>query len=277
MPQILTKGLVLAGPCIGMDTACSSSLVATHLAHRGLLDGETSAAVAAGVNLMLVPDTSTHMAQLGALSPVGRSKSLDADADGYGRGEGCIAITLRRSEEGRLPGYSPLAVLQGMSCASLHASRPTSQVHCGCKLYVALQFLFPLLSVTWIKLQLTRFTERLLIACSEPTVHGAGSAYNQAGRSSGLTAPNGPAQTALVRTALAVAQLTPQDVALISMHGTGTPLGDPIEVGALGQGLAAGPGMASRVVLGESGTAHIAPDIGHCTTWLSSAHLPCPG
>lgn len=48
MPQILTKGLVLAGPCIGMDTACSSSLVATHLAHRGLLDGETSAAVAAG-------------------------------------------------------------------------------------------------------------------------------------------------------------------------------------------------------------------------------------
>ena len=45
-----------------------------------------------------------------------------------------------------------------------------------------------------------------------------------------------------IRTALAVAQLTPQDVALISMHGTGTPLGDPIEVGALGQGLAAGPG-----------------------------------
>lgn len=96
-----------------MDTACSSSLVATHLAHRGLIDGETSAAVAAGVNLMLVPDTSTHMAQLGALSPTGRSKSLDAAADGYGRGEGCIALTLRRSGEGSASGYSPLAVLQG--------------------------------------------------------------------------------------------------------------------------------------------------------------------
>ena len=110
-----------------------------------------------------------------------------------------------------------------------------------------------------------------MTACSEHTLHVAGSAYNQAGRSSGLTAPNGPAQTALVKTALAVAQLTSQDVALISMHGTGTPLGDPIEVGALGQGLAAGPGMASRVVLGESGTAHIAHDVRYCTTWLS----PC--
>ena len=80
----------------------------------------------------------------------------------------------------------------------------------------------------------------------------AGSACNQAGRSSGLTAPNGPAQTALVKTALAVAQLAPHDVALVSMHGTGTPLGDPIEVGALGLGLASGPGPASRVVLGKT-------------------------
>jgi len=86
----------------------------------------------------------------------------------------------------------------------------------------------------------------------DAAVRGAGSAYNQAGRSSGLTAPNGPAQTALVKTALAVAHLSPQDVALISMHGTGTPLGDPIEVGALGQGLASGRGAPSRVMLGNS-------------------------
>jgi acyl transferase domain-containing protein len=89
-------------------------------------------------------------------------------------------------------------------------------------------------------------------------LHGAGSAYNQAGRSSGLTAPNGPAQSALVRTALAAAQLAPQDVAFVSMHGTGTPLGDPIEMGALGHGLAAGPGTASRVVLGKFCTARVA-------------------
>jgi len=43
------------GPCIGMDTACSSSLVATHLAAAALAAREASLAVAAGVNLILVP------------------------------------------------------------------------------------------------------------------------------------------------------------------------------------------------------------------------------
>ena len=60
----------------------------------------------------------------------------------------------------------------------------------------------------------------------------------QDGRSSGLTAPNGPSQSALIRTALTAAGHGPAAVAAVSVHGTGTPLGDPIEVGALGQGLA---------------------------------------
>ena len=81
----------------------------------------------------------------------------------------------------------------------------------------------------------------------------AGSAYNQAGRSSGLTAPNGPAQTALVRIALQAAGRLPGDVGLVSVHGTGTPLGDPIEVGALGPALAADArGPMSQVTLGEN-------------------------
>jgi acyl transferase domain-containing protein len=55
------------------------------------------------------------------------------------------------------------------------------------------------------------------------------SAVNQDGRSSGLTAPNGPAQQAVIRAALADGGLTPDDVTALSMHGTGTPLGELLQ------------------------------------------------
>nr|WP_284500020.1 non-ribosomal peptide synthetase/type I polyketide synthase [Microbulbifer sp. GX H0434] len=60
-----------------------------------------------------------------------------------------------------------------------------------------------------------------------------GSAVNQDGRSSSLTAPNGPAQEEVIRAALDSAGVTPQDIQLVETHGTGTALGDPIEVQAL--------------------------------------------
>ena len=66
-------------------------------------------AVSAGTNLMLVPSTSTHLAQLGALSPNGRSTTFEAAADGYGRGEACIVFVARRPT-GQ---HAPLAVLHG--------------------------------------------------------------------------------------------------------------------------------------------------------------------
>lgn len=66
-------------------------------------------------------------------------------------------------------------------------------------------------------------------------IHGVirGSALNQDGRSHGLTAPNGSAQRALIQQALADAGLQPDEISFVETHGTGTPLGDPIEVGAL--------------------------------------------
>jgi acyl transferase domain-containing protein len=60
-----------------------------------------------------------------------------------------------------------------------------------------------------------------------------GSACNQDGESSGLTVPNGPSQQNVIREALFRAAVEPGEVAFVETHGTGTPLGDPIEVQAL--------------------------------------------
>ncbi|WP_434043626.1 MULTISPECIES: type I polyketide synthase [Sorangium] len=60
-----------------------------------------------------------------------------------------------------------------------------------------------------------------------------GSAVNHDGASSGITAPNGTSQQKVLRAALHDARLTPADVDVVECHGTGTSLGDPIEVQAL--------------------------------------------
>ncbi|MEM7530532.1 MAG: type I polyketide synthase, partial [Chloroflexota bacterium] len=60
-----------------------------------------------------------------------------------------------------------------------------------------------------------------------------GSMINHDGPSSGLTAPRGPSQQAVIRQALRRANTAPDEVSYIEVHGAGTPLGDPIELGAL--------------------------------------------
>ena len=60
-----------------------------------------------------------------------------------------------------------------------------------------------------------------------------GSSVNQDGRSNGLTAPNGPSQREVIRAALKDAAVSPEDVSYIEAHGTGTSLGDPIELNSL--------------------------------------------
>jgi acyl transferase domain-containing protein/acyl-CoA synthetase (AMP-forming)/AMP-acid ligase II/SAM-dependent methyltransferase/acyl carrier protein len=64
-------------------------------------------------------------------------------------------------------------------------------------------------------------------------------ATNQDGRSNGITAPNGSAQTALIRRALALAGRSPGEIGAVETHGTGTPLGDPIEFDALAEAIGA--------------------------------------
>lgn len=83
------------GPSMSIDTACSSSLVAIHHACTSLWMGESSLAIAGGVNVILRPELMIAMCKGRFLSPDGRSKSFDARADGYGRGEGAGILILK--------------------------------------------------------------------------------------------------------------------------------------------------------------------------------------
>ncbi|MDC3985913.1 type I polyketide synthase [Polyangium jinanense] len=77
-----------------------------------------------------------------------------------------------------------------------------------------------------------------------------GWAVNQDGRSAGLTAPNVLSQQALLRTALSRARVSSDEVGYVEMHGTGTPLGDPIEAAALREVIGGPRADGSPCVLG---------------------------
>lgn len=160
------------GPSIAVDTACSSSLVAVHQAVRSIRTGESTMALAGGVNLILSDNVNQYLDAGTLLASDGHCKTFDAAADGYVRGEGVGMILLKSKEQALLDGDTILAVIKG-------------------------------------------------------------SAVAQDGHSNGILAPNGLSQQKVIREALSDAGVSPPDIGYVESHGTGTSLGDPIEVAAL--------------------------------------------
>jgi len=83
-----------------------------------------------------------------------------------------------------------------------------------------------------------------------------GSAVNQDGASGGLAIPSGPSQEQVIQKALARAGIKPEQVNYVEAHGTGIPLGDPIEISALVNAL--GKGRTQPLMVGSVKT-----NIGH--------------
>lgn len=108
-----------------------------------------------------------------------------------------------------------------------------------------------------------------------------GSAVNQDGRSSGLTAPNGEAQQALFRETLRLTGLRPSEIGYLECHGTGTPLGDPIEVSSVVEVFGRGRSADRPLAIGSVKTnyGHLESAAGICgliRTMLILSHKTIP-
>ncbi|KAF8797479.1 putative polyketide synthase [Phlegmacium glaucopus] len=104
----------LSGPSIVTDTACSSSLVTIYQACRALRNGDCTAAMAGGVNVITSPDMMIGLDRGHFLSPTGQCKAFDASADGYSRSEGCGIFVLKKLSDAIKENDKILGVIRGV-------------------------------------------------------------------------------------------------------------------------------------------------------------------
>lgn len=162
--------LNLTGPSLTVDTACSSSLVALKIAIQCLKSGECDVAIVCAPNLILEPSTQVIFSVGGLLAPDGRCKSFDASGDGYGRGEGFVAVILKLTD---------IAVMD------------KDDIYCT------------------------------IIACS----------MNNDGQTAvPITAPSSQTQGELSQQVLEESGVDADDIEYLEAHGTGTAIGDVVEV-----------------------------------------------
>lgn len=191
----------LSGASVAVDAACASSLVAVHLGVQALDTGEADYVLAGGVNLNLHPWKYVGFSKARMLSPTGRCRTFDRDADGFVPGDGVGMVLLRRLSDAVRDGDHVYGVIRG-------------------------------------------------------------SAVNHGRRRTTITAPTVASQREVIAAAIERSGVSPAEITFVETHGTGTSLGDPIEVEALRQVFApaasAAPGGAGWCTLGA-----VKSNIGH--------------
>lgn len=164
--------LNLKGPSLAVDSACSSSLAAIHMACDSIRSGESDMALAGAVFLAVTPEFFVKSSKAGMLSPDGRCRTFDNEANGMVLGEAVGALVLKRLDAARRDGDCIHAII-------------------------------------------------------------AGSAFRQAGKTNGIGAPSVAAQQETIREVYDKAGVNPETVGYLEAHGTGTLLGDAMEIKAL--------------------------------------------
>ncbi len=172
VPNRLSYHFNLHGPSVSVDTACSSSLVALHQAVQAMEHDECQLCLVGGINILVSPERYIPFSKLNMLSPTGRCRTFDRQADGYVRGEGAGVILLKRLDQALADGDQIYGIIKG-------------------------------------------------------------SAVNHGGQARTLTSPNAFAQSQVIVEACQRAGVLPTTINYIETHGTGTPLGDPIEIHSL--------------------------------------------
>ena len=117
-----------------VDAACASSLAAVYQAVNELRLGHSDLAIAGGVDTMQSPFMYLCFAKTRALSPQGRPRTFDEQADGIAIAEGVATVVLKRLDDAERAGDRVYAVIKGIAGSSdgrakgLTAPRPAGQL-----------------------------------------------------------------------------------------------------------------------------------------------------
>ncbi|XP_053391679.1 phenolphthiocerol/phthiocerol polyketide synthase subunit C-like [Mercenaria mercenaria] len=162
----------LKGPIMLVDTACSSALTSLKIACESMENGDCSAALVGGMNIVLYPSKTGIYGDKGIMSKDFVCRPFDELGNGTVVGEGIICFYVE-----------PLR----------------SAIECHKHKYAVLKSI----------------------------------AVNSVGKGNGITAPSSSSQVKVIQKALSLANISPSEISFLECHGTGTMLGDRIELSAL--------------------------------------------